>query len=64
MSGTVKIGDNVWIGTGAVVSNNVNICANVVIGAGAVVIKDIEIPGTYIGVPSKMLDKREMYRLH
>ena len=62
LSGTVKIGDNVWIGTGAVVSNNVNICANVVIGAGAVVIKDIEIPGTYIGVPSKMLDKREMYR--
>lgn len=61
LSGTVKLGDNVWIGTGAIVSNNVNICENVVIGAGAVVIKDIEISGTYIGVPSKMLDKHGLF---
>lgn len=61
LSGTVKVGNNVWIGTGATVSNNISICANVVIGAGAVVIKDIVIPGTYIGVPSKMLDKHNLF---
>ena len=27
------------------------------IGAGAVVIKDINKPGTYVGVPTRMLDK-------
>lgn len=51
VAGTVNVGDRTWIGIGAVVSNNLNICADCKIGAGAVVVKDIEIEGTYVGVP-------------
>lgn len=37
----VTIGDNVWIGGGAIIMPGVNIGNNVVIGAGSVVTKDI-----------------------
>ena len=53
IAGTVNIGDRTWIGIGAVVSNNLNICSDCKIGAGAVVVKDIDIKGTYVGVPAK-----------
>lgn len=53
LSGEVEIGDNVFIGTGAVILENLKICSNTVIGAGAVVIKDIIEPGTYVGMPAK-----------
>lgn len=55
LCGTVRIGDNTWIGAGATISNNVNICGGCTIGAGAVVIKNIDEPGTYVGVPAKMI---------
>ena len=42
------------IGAGVTVSNNLCICGNCMIGAGAVVVKDIEVSGTYIGVPAKL----------
>ena len=35
--------------------NNVSICDNVMLGAGAVVIRDIDICGTYVGVPAEKL---------
>jgi sugar O-acyltransferase (sialic acid O-acetyltransferase NeuD family) len=57
LCGTVKVEDGVWIGAGATVINNVNICGGCTIGAGAVVIKDIKEPGTYVGVPAKMISK-------
>lgn len=57
LAGTVHIGYETWIGAGAVVSNNVNICSCCMIGAGAVVIKDIDVPGTYVGVPAKSISR-------
>lgn len=57
LSGTITVGENTWIGAGATVSNNINICSNVTIGAGAVVIKNIDKPGTFIGVPAKLMEK-------
>ena len=51
--GSVEIGEGTWIGAGSTISNNVTICPGCVIGAGAVVVKDIDIPGTYIGVPAR-----------
>lgn len=54
LCGTVVVGKGTWIGAGATVSNNVNICEGCIIGAGTVVIKDIDMPGTYIGIPAKM----------
>jgi sugar O-acyltransferase (sialic acid O-acetyltransferase NeuD family) len=55
--GRSKIGNNCFIGAGAVVLPNISICDHVIIGAGAVVTKDIVSPGTYIGIPAKMLPK-------
>ena len=49
----MSIGDNTWIGAGATISNNIHICEGCMIGAGAVVVKDIDLPGTYIGVPAR-----------
>lgn len=59
LAGTVSIGKRTWIGAGATVSNNVNICEDCIVGAGAVVIKDIDIPGTYIGIPAKRIKKEK-----
>lgn len=58
LAGAVTVGNNTWVGIGSVISNNINICSDVTIGAGAVVIRDIVIPGTYIGVPARMVDKQ------
>lgn len=44
----VTIGDNVWIGGGAIINPGVTIGDNVVVGAGAVVTKDIP-PNIVIG---------------
>lgn len=52
LAGTVRIGKRAWIGVGATVSNGVSICQDCMIGAGAVVVKNIEVPGTYVGVPA------------
>lgn len=53
LCGTAFVGNETWIGAGAIVSNNVSICPNCMIGAGAVVIKEIKESGTYVGVPAK-----------
>ncbi len=58
LCGTVCVGDETWIGAGATVSNNVTICGGCMIGAGAVVIKDIDVQGTYVGVPAKKIKER------
>ncbi len=55
LCGTVHVGEETHIGAGAVLKNNIRVCAGVVIGAGGVVIHDIETPGTYVGVPVRLL---------
>lgn len=52
LAGTVKIGKRTWVGIGATVSNGISVCEDCMIGAGAVVVKNIEVSGTYIGVPA------------
>ena len=53
----MKIGNNVLIGLGAKIINNVKICNNCTIGVGSVVTKSINKPGTYAGIPAKKLKK-------
>ncbi len=53
--GSVHIGNNTWVGAGATVSNNIGVCNDCIIGAGAVVVEDLQKPGTYVGVPAKLL---------
>tara|TARA_Y100000589_G_scaffold290825_1_gene293787 strand:- start:797 stop:1459 length:663 start_codon:yes stop_codon:yes gene_type:complete len=53
--GNVKTGKLCYIGSNATILPNICICDNVVVGAGAVVTKDITTPGTYVGVPARLL---------
>lgn len=51
----VHIGNNVWIGTGAIVLPGVTIGDNTVIGAGSVVTKDIPANVVAVGNPCRVL---------
>ena len=50
------IGDNVYIGPGVCIVEDVHIGNNVTIGAGSVVLKDIPDNATVAGVPAKILN--------
>lgn len=55
LAGCVRVEENTWIGVGAAVRNHVSICDQTMIGAGAVVVKDITQPGTYVGIPARLM---------
>lgn len=55
----VRIADNVWIGTQAVILPGVVIGKGVVIAAGAVVTKDVPEYETWGGVPARRIGERE-----
>ena len=42
LNGDCIIGDNIFIGSGSIISNGVRVGDNVVVGAGSVVLKDIK----------------------
>jgi len=48
-----ELGDNVVIGTNAVVLGPVSICDNVIVASMSLVNRSITEPGVYIGVPAK-----------
>lgn len=54
-AGSVTIGNETWIGIGAVVSNDIKITNGCTIGAGSLVIKDINEAGTYVGCPARKI---------
>lgn len=55
-----RIGNNVFIGSGAKIIGNIEIADNVAIGAGAVVVKSITEPGTsWAGVPAKKVSDKD-----
>ena len=51
--GSVRIGNNVWIGADAVILTGVHIGKNVVVGAGSLVTSDLEDNGVYVGTPAR-----------
>lgn len=51
----VKIGNNVWIGGGAIIMQGVTIGDNVVIGAGSIVTKNIPSNKIAFGNPCKVV---------
>lgn len=57
--GDVVIGDDVWIGTNAVVLPGVYIGSGAVVGANAVVNKDIPQYAIAVGIPAKVIGYRE-----
>jgi maltose O-acetyltransferase len=51
----IAIGDNVWLGGGAIVCPGVTIGENTVVGAGAVVTRDLPAGVVAVGVPARVL---------
>lgn len=49
------IGDNVYIGAGAIIIGNIKVGNNVVIGAGAVVVKDVPDRAIIVGNPGRII---------
>ncbi len=54
----VKIGNDVWIGHGAIVLSGITIGDGCIIGAGSVVTRDVEPYSVVAGNPAKLLRKR------
>jgi len=54
----VEIGNDVWIGTNAVILSGVHVGDGAVIGAGAIVTKDVEPYAVVGGVPAKLIRYR------
>ena len=57
VSGNVRLGHGVFVGTGAVILERLSVCSGALIGAGAVVNRSIAEPGTYVGVPAKLAQR-------
>jgi acetyltransferase-like isoleucine patch superfamily enzyme len=55
----VSIGDGCWLGAGVKVIDGVKVGDGVILGTGAVVNKDIEPFSVAVGVPAKVIKKRE-----
>ena len=53
--GVPIIGDNVFIGPGAVIIGNINVGNNVAVGANCVVLKDVPDHAVVVGVPGTIL---------
>lgn len=53
ISGEVIIEENVYVGTGAKIINNLSIGTNTIVGAGAVVSKSLPENCTAVGIPAK-----------
>jgi maltose O-acetyltransferase len=51
----ITIGDNVWLGGGAIVLAGVSIAENTVVGAGAVVTKDLPPDVVAVGNPARII---------
>jgi len=55
LCGAVELSDNVFIGAGAIIIQNVKVGQNSIIGAGSVVLKNIEPDSLYYGNPARFI---------
>ena len=55
----IALGDNVWLGTGTKVLDGVRIGRDVVVGAGAVVTEDLPDGAVAVGIPARVVRRRE-----
>ena len=62
MFGKIAVGNNVHIGTNAIIMPNVEIGNNCVIGCGAIVTKSIPDNSVAVGVPARVIETIEEYK--
>lgn len=55
VSGNVEIDNCCELGTGTKIIQGKTITSHVIIGAGSVIVKNLELSGTYVGVPAKII---------
>tara|TARA_R110000803_G_scaffold116656_1_gene185244 strand:- start:1413 stop:1991 length:579 start_codon:yes stop_codon:yes gene_type:complete len=55
VSGNVRIGNEVYMGTNSSIKEKVSISSSSILGMNSCTIKNINSPGTYVGVPSKKI---------
>lgn len=55
VSGFSEISSCCFLGTGVIVIDDVKIHPSIRIGAGSVVVSNLNLPGTYLGIPSKQI---------
>jgi len=57
VGGRAIIGSNVYVGMRACIFDGKKISDDIKVGAGSIVTRDLEKPGTYIGVPARLVRK-------
>jgi sugar O-acyltransferase (sialic acid O-acetyltransferase NeuD family) len=55
ISGRCTLGNSVYMGTGAMLRDGISIGDNITIGMGAAVLNDLNLAGTYVGIPAQRL---------
>jgi len=55
VAGRSRLGRHVFLGAGATVIDGVSVADDITIGAGGVVHASLERPGTYVGVPARLI---------
>jgi sugar O-acyltransferase (sialic acid O-acetyltransferase NeuD family) len=55
VAGKSRVGCRTFICTGSTVIDGISIGDDIILGAGAVAVVSLETPGTYVGVPARML---------
>lgn len=53
----VTIGENVWIGGGAIILPGITVGDNAIIGAGSVVTRNVDAGATVVGNPARLIEK-------
>lgn len=61
-TGKIVIGEDVWLGARVIVLPGVTIGKGSVVGAGAIVTKDVPSYSIVVGIPARVIKKRELER--
>lgn len=59
IGGTITVGDDVWIGAGAILLPGVTVGPRSVVGAGSVVTRDVPADTVVAGVPARVIRQRD-----
>ena len=59
--GCITVGNNVQIGSNAMIMPGVSVGSNVIIGAGSIVTKDVPDNSVVAGIPAKIIESVETY---